>query len=132
MHVLIVQTNSELALLWQRQLEHLGADVVLVQDAAQASDQIETTPFDVVVLDLVLAHGSGLALADLVHLQQPRANVVFVTDTTIFSDGSIFSHSPNARILIKTATPPKDLAAIVFHYGSTRPVRAAHHSWAEG
>jgi hypothetical protein len=49
--------------------------------------------------------------------RQPGAKVIFVTDTTFFSDGSIFRHIPNACAFIRAETPPDDLVAIVEHYG---------------
>ena len=69
------------------------------------------------MLDPVLTEDSALTVADFANFNQPRANVVFVTDTTFFSDGSIFAHCANARAFMETATPPDDLAAIVHHYG---------------
>ncbi|PUB14161.1 response regulator [Yoonia sediminilitoris] len=117
MHVLIVQSNAELGKIWKRHLERLNARVVHVETGQHALALVQSDSFDVVVIDLVLKEGSPLTVADFVQFRQPRANVVFVTDTTFFSDGSIFSHSANARALIETATPPADLAAIVHHYG---------------
>ncbi|WP_296424815.1 response regulator [Yoonia sp.] len=124
MRVLIVQSNANLGELWKRHLERLDANVVLVQTGARALNLIETTVFDVIVLDLVLREGSALTVADLAQFRQPDANVVFVTDTTFFSDGSIFRHSANARAFIETTTPAKDLAEIVHHYGSVTHARA--------
>ncbi|MEL6681555.1 MAG: response regulator [Pseudomonadota bacterium] len=118
MRVLIVQSNRNLGLLWQRHLERLDSDVTLVHNGEQALNQIEAMVFDVIVLDLVLTQGSALTVADFAQFRQPQANVVFVTDTTFFSDGSIFNHSANARAFIQTATPPRDLAEIVHYYGS--------------
>ncbi len=132
MRALIVQSNPSLGRVWQRYLEPLDVDVTLVHTGERALNLIETTLFDVVVLDLVLSDGSALAVADLAQFRQPDANVVFVTDTTFFSDGSIFCHSANARAFMKTTTPPSDLAAIVHYYGSTTPAREARHSLAEG
>ena len=40
----------------------------------------------------------------------------FVTNTTFFSDGSIFAHAQNARAFLQSNTPPEDLAAMVVHY----------------
>lgn len=125
MRVLIVQSNANLGQLWKRHLERLDADVVHVETGARALNLIESQEFEVIVLDLVLSEGSALTVADFAQFRQPDANVVFVTDTTFFSDGSIFNHSANARAFIETATPPKDLAAIVHHYGSASPARAA-------
>mgnify|MGYP001801318901 FL=1 len=125
MRVLIVQSNKNLGLLWQRHLERLDATVDLVNTGDAALNQIDAQLFDVIVLDLVLKEGSALTVADFAQFRQPHANVVFVTDTTFFSDGSIFNHSANARAFIQTAPPPRDLAAIVHHYGSTSPGHAA-------
>ena len=126
MRVLIVQSNQHLGQLWKRHLERLEAVVDHVQTGEAALELIETEALDVIVLDLVLSEGSALAVADFAQFRQPHANVVFVTDTTFFSDGSIFHHSANARAFIETATPPDDLAAIVEHYGSPSPARAVH------
>ena len=125
MRVLIVQSNANLGVLWQRHLERLHADVVVVPTGEEALKQIEEVTLDVIVLDLVLEEGSALTVADFAQFRQPDANVVFVTDTTFFSDGSIFNHSANARAFIETATPPNDLAAIVHHYGSASLGREA-------
>ncbi|MEY1554084.1 response regulator [Yoonia sp. R2331] len=130
MHVLIVQSNAQLGSLWQRHLERLGMSVVLATSGSDAVQIIEDVPFDVIVLDLVLREGSALTVADVANFRQPDANVVFVTDTTFFSDGSIFAHSANARAFVEKATPPADLAAIVEHYGhsASRDREALHSS----
>ncbi len=125
MHVLIVQSDAGLGLLWQTHLERLDAQVTQVVTGEAAFSAIENTRFDVILLDLMLSEGSALAVADLAQFRQPDVNVVFVTDTTFFSDGSIFNHSANARAFVQTATPPEDLAAIVYHYGSVNRARAA-------
>lgn len=117
MRVLIVQSNTDLGEVWQRHLERLLATVTIAQTGSEALRLLQEQSFDVIVLDLVLSEGSALTVADFANFNHPRANVVFVTDTTFFSDGSIFSHSANARAFVETATPPSDLAAIVHHYG---------------
>lgn len=117
MRTLIVQSNYALGQVWARHLERLGSLVQHVSTGEEAIDAIQDMHFDVIVLDLVLSQGSALAVADYANFSCPNANVVFVTDTTFFSDGSIFVHSSNARAFIECATPPKDLAAIVLHYG---------------
>ncbi len=76
--------------------------------------------FDIIVLDLVLEDGSALAVADFASYRRPEARVIFVTNTTFFSDGSIFAHSPNACAFVQSETPPEDLAAMVEHYASGR------------
>ena len=123
MRVLITQSSPILGQLWKRHLERLQAKVVLVQTGEEALLAINEEELDVIVLDLVLREGSALTVADFAQFRQPAANVVFVTDTTFFSDGSIFRHCTNARAFMQTTTPPGDLAAIVHHYGSPIPYR---------
>ena len=132
MRVLIVQSNANLGELWQRHLERLGAEVVCAVSEAEAISALEKSEFEVIVLDLVLSDGSALSVADVAYFRQPRANVIFVTDTTFFSDGSIFKHSANARAFIQSTTPPQDLAAIVEHYGQIIPADGALESLGSG
>jgi DNA-binding NtrC family response regulator len=129
---MIVQRNVSLGGLWKRHLERLKVDVTLVHSEASALLALDTCLFDVILLDVVLKEGSALAVSDLAQFRQPNANVVFVTDTTFFSDGSIFNHCANARAFIKTATPPQDVAAIVHHYGINHHGHEAHHTLVEG
>ena len=117
MDVLIVESSAELAQLWQRHLLRQGADVTIASSGDDAVAQVTDRSFDVIILDLVLAKGSALAVADYVQFRQPESWVIFVTDTTFFSDGSIFALCGNARALVQSSTPPEDLVAMVEHYG---------------
>lgn len=126
MKCLIVESNEALGQLWTKHLIRLNVEVTLATTGERALNLIQSHAFDVIVLDLVLDEGSALAVADFAQFRQPEANVVFVTDTTFFSDGSIFRHSANARAFIESATPPDDLAAIVQHYGHISPARGGH------
>ncbi len=120
MKVLIVESNPDLGGLWQRHLQRQGADVSLVQTQEAAILALYGTDFEIIVLDLVLADGSALAVADFASYRRPDARVIFVTNTTFFSDGSIFAHSPNACAYVQSETPPEDLVAIVEHYAASR------------
>jgi DNA-binding response OmpR family regulator len=118
MQILIVETDSGLAGMWSRHLERLGCEVEIAvsQEAAVAS--LQQRPVDVIVLDLMLERGSAFAVADFASYRRPEARVVFVTRSTFFSDGSIFSLVPNACGFFRIDTPPEDLAAIVRHYAA--------------
>ncbi|MFT7597077.1 MAG: DNA-binding NtrC family response regulator [Paracoccaceae bacterium] len=120
MNVLIVESKPELGLLWRRHLERLGADVTLVHSQEAAILALYGTDFEIIVLDLVLDQGSALAVADFASYRRPEARVIFVTNTSFFSDGSIFAHSPNACAYVQSETPPEDLAAMVEHYAALR------------
>lgn len=132
MQALIVQSNESLGKLWQRHLERLGVTVALAQTGTAALHSIQSCKFDVIVLDLVLSDDSALTVADFAQFRLPQANVIFVTDTTFFSDGSIFSIAANARAFIKSNTAPSDLAAIVEHYGNPSPARAVRPNLVPG
>ncbi len=78
---------------------------------------LRTASADVIVLDLLLAEGSAFAVADFASYRQPKAKIVFVTRSSFFSDGSLFSHIPNTAAVLQEQTPPTDLAAIVAYHG---------------
>lgn len=118
MNVLIVESRAELGDLWKRHLERQGMQVALATSQEAATDYIAAHPTEIIILDLVLEEGSALAVADYANYRQPEARVIFVTNTTFFSDGSIFAHSANARAFVPMGTPPEDLAAMVEHYGA--------------
>ncbi|MCX7558631.1 response regulator [Sulfitobacter sp. F26204] len=118
MKVLIVESRPELGALWQRHLRRQGMDVAAVTTQEAATAYIADRTVDIVILDLVLANGSALAVSDYAHYRQPNARVIFVTNTSFFSDGSIFWHAANARAFLPSGTPPDDLAAMVEHYAA--------------
>jgi DNA-binding response OmpR family regulator len=118
MQVLIVEAESGLAGVWSRHLERLGCTVQVAATQEAAVTALQQRSVDVIVLDLTLADGSAFAVADFASYRRPAARVVFVTRSTFFSDGSIFSHVPNACGFFRIDTPPEDLAAIVRHYAA--------------
>jgi len=117
MKVLIVQSNPDLGSLWQNHMQRQGMTVSLTTDQTGAVHALNTQGFDVIILDLVLEKGSALAVADLASYRYPEAKVIFVTNTSFFSDGSIFELSANACAHLQSDIPPEDLAAMVEHIG---------------
>jgi len=120
MHVLIVESNASLGLIWARHLERRGCDVVLScgQRVAIETLQDDGITIDIIILDLILQDGSAFAVADFASYRQPNAKIIFVTDTSFFSDGSIFQHIPNACVMMPSEVTPDDLTALVEHYGN--------------
>jgi CheY-like chemotaxis protein len=90
MRVLIVQSKPELGTLWRRHLERLDGTVTVVETGDAALILLQDQYFDVIALDLVLREGSALTVADFANFNQPRANIVFVTDTTFFQTVPFF------------------------------------------
>lgn len=123
MHVLIVESRVELGALWRRHLVRLGARVTLAKDQDSAIAHLQDDEFQIIILDLVLDEGSALAVADYASFRQPDTRVIFVTNTSFFSDGSIFRHCANACAFLPSATPPADLAAMVEHYAAQSQIR---------
>ncbi len=117
MNVLIVESDAALAAVWCRHLERGLARVSIACDQDHAIEHLQNSAPDVIVLDLFLDAGSAIAVADYASYRRPEAKVVFVTNTTFFSDGSIFNHIPNACAYLQSGTAPEDLTAIVEHYG---------------
>ena len=117
MKVLIVESDPDLGRLWQRHLMRHGMDVRVETGQARAVLVLQVWPVDVIVLNLVLAEGSALAVADYACYRHPEAHVIFVNNTSFFSDGSIFKLCANARAYVQSSTPPEDLAAMVAYYG---------------
>jgi len=118
MNVLIVESDAGLAHLWAGHLERCGMQVAVALDQDAAIRHLEAHAPDILILDLVLDGGSALAVSDLASYRHPDARVIFVTNTTFFSDGSIFAHARNACAFVQTTTPPDDLAAMVEHYAA--------------
>ncbi|MBT6190228.1 MAG: response regulator [Tateyamaria sp.] len=116
MSVLIVESRPELGRLWKRHLERQGKTVDLVSGEEEAIAYLSEHDTDMIVLDLVLEDGSALTVSDFANYRRPNARVIFVTDTTFFSDGSIFNHASNACAFVPSGTPPDDLAAMVDYY----------------
>lgn len=120
MDVLIVESREELGVVWQKHLQRQGASVRLVHAQDNACDEIVARSPNVIILDLVLTEGSALAISDFASYRAPEARVIFVTDTSFFSDGSIFNLASNACAFVQSNTPPEDLAAIVEHYAAMK------------
>ncbi|MEM8576104.1 MAG: response regulator [Pseudomonadota bacterium] len=117
MRVLIVESEYDLANIWRRHLERLGMIVARACCQDDAIAYLSSNDTDVLILNLVLEEGSALSVADYASYRLPDAPIIFVTNTSFFSDGSIFNYAPNACAFVQSATPPEDIAAMVEHYG---------------
>lgn len=118
MKALIVESKRELGQIWASHLERQGIATTLTEDESPAIAHLQDHATDVLIVDLVLDHGSALAVADFARFRQPQARVIFVTNTSFFSDGSIFQLCPNACAFIQSDSPPEDIAALAHHHAS--------------
>lgn len=118
MKVLIVENDADLARVWRRHLERMGAIVSHAVSQDDAIDVLQSEEIDVIVLDIVLTDGSAFAVADFASYRSPETRIVVVSKSTFFSDGSIFGLLPNTAAFLQAGTAPDDLAAIVEHHGN--------------
>jgi len=118
MQVLIVESNANLAALWQRPLSAWGHGVTIATGQLDAVRHLSTHDFEAIILDLKLTEGSAMAVADFANYRQPQAHIIAVTSDRCFSDGSIFAHLGNARVLLPRATSPDDLGKMVEYYAA--------------
>lgn len=118
MRILIVESDADLGALWQRHIERFGWPVLRVETQAAAIEYLRAGDIGIIILDLVLEDGSAFAVADFASYRQPGAKVIFVTNTSFFSDGSIFTLMQNAASFLPTQTQPEDLAVLVDYYAS--------------
>jgi len=118
MRVLIVKESPRVARLWRSHLLRQGHQVYLACSQAKAVQLLRENLVDIIVLDLMMGSGSAFAVADFSAYRQPDTKVIFVTNSTFFSDGSIFQHIPNACAVMPSEVQPEDLGALVEHYGA--------------
>lgn len=117
MQVLIVESSPELGKIWKRHLERQGVEVVLASGQREAIKYLLQFAPDLIVLDLILEEGSAFAIADYANYRHPETRVIFTTNVSFFSDGSIFQHVANACAFLPKRVDPEDLSAMVAHYG---------------
>ncbi len=118
MRALIVESKGALARLWADHLTRNGIGVDIAHNIDEATALMLEKPYQILVVDLMLDDQSALAVADFASYRHPAAQVIFVTNTSFFSDGSIFQHCANACAFVQSDTPPEDLVAMVAHFGA--------------
>lgn len=117
MRVLIVEGNRDLANIWARFLARQGVTCTLAGNAAEAYTALRGGGFEALVLDMELAGGEAIAVADFATYRNPDLPIIAVTARGFFSDGAIFQLVPNARGLLRSPLRLDDMAALIEHYG---------------
>jgi putative nucleotidyltransferase with HDIG domain len=77
--ILIVDDEAPVRSMMGSTLERLGYDVQSAASGHAAMEIMERNTFDLVLADIVMEDGSGIALLDRVHGRQPQLPVVMVT-----------------------------------------------------
>ena len=98
MDVLIVESQPDLGGLWKACLERRGMQVILAGNQTQAFGALSAQDFDMIILDLILADGQALAIADYASYRRPDARIIFVPTRRSFRTVRFFS-------LVQTPVP---------------------------
>lgn len=125
MRVLIVEHNADLGRIWTRFLARRGVEAELATSQAEAIKALRFNDYDALVLQLVLPDGGAIAISDYATYRNPNVPIITVTNSSFFSDGSIFELIPNARSMMSTPLRPDDLAAVLEHFGRAREPASA-------
>jgi putative nucleotidyltransferase with HDIG domain len=77
--ILVVDDEAHVRAMIGATLELQGYDVQLVSSGREAQETLERNAFDLVLTDIVMQDGNGIALLDRIRAQQPSLPVVMVT-----------------------------------------------------
>jgi CheY-like chemotaxis protein len=80
MRILIVEDNAAVRRLIARLVAPLGAEIAECADGLEAVDACEARPPDVVLMDIAMPRGDGLAATAAITAAYPSALVVIVTN----------------------------------------------------
>src|SRR6201998_3112755 len=77
--VLVVDDEAPVRSMIGASLERQGYEVFLANSGSQAMELLEQNPFDLVLTDIVMQDGNGIALLERIHVEQPHLPVVMVS-----------------------------------------------------
>ena len=99
-----------------------GFSLLEAEDEFEAIALLSHTTPDVLMINLGLASGSPLAVADYAAYKHPDARVIYEMGEGMrgFADGSVFALSANAHGCVTPSMRPEDMAAVVAHHATAR------------
>jgi putative nucleotidyltransferase with HDIG domain len=77
--ILVVDDEAHVRSMIAATLERQGYDVQIAGGGHEASETLDRNAFDLVLTDIVMQDGGGIALLERMHAQQPNLPVVMVT-----------------------------------------------------
>ena len=77
--ILVVDDEPHVRSMIAATLERQGYDVQIAGGGHEASEMLDRNAFDLVLTDIVMQDGGGIALLERMHAQQPNLPVVMVT-----------------------------------------------------
>lgn len=105
MRILLAEDERTISRLIKQVLANAGHEVIGVQSAAEAVDYLESSSFDLVLLDLNLADGDGMrVVAALEDHTGPKPPVVLMT-----GEGTLDQNDPRTRRVARVLPKPFEL-----------------------
>jgi len=77
--ILVVDDEAQVRIMIGATLERQGYDVQLAASSHEALDAVQQNNFELVLTDIVMQDGNGIALLERIHEQQPYLPVIMVT-----------------------------------------------------
>jgi putative nucleotidyltransferase with HDIG domain len=77
--ILVVDDEAQVRIMIGATLERQGYQVELAANSGEALDALELNTFELVLTDIVMQGGNGIALLERVHERQPHLPVIMVT-----------------------------------------------------
>ncbi len=85
-NLLVVDDEGDIRHLYAAELEDEGHSVVTCGTSKEATEQLRSQPFDLVILDIQLDHESGLELLQLIAREQENTPVILCTAYSCYKD----------------------------------------------
>ncbi len=112
--ILIVEDYESLQVIYSTVLKHAGHEVVVVNDGFMALEQLKESQFDLILLDLLLPHMSGIEfLQALDRKKYPKLKVIVCSN---FTSPKLIQAANNlgaAHHLTKSNLSPQEVADMV-------------------
>jgi len=86
MHVLLVEDDVRISRVVQRALSEVGHDVDVAHDGAEGLARAEDTPYDLLVLDVMLPERDGFSIARELRRQRQRTPILMLTARDAVAD----------------------------------------------
>jgi len=77
--ILVVDDEAHVRSMIAATLERQGYDIVLASGGREAVDSLDNGSFELILTDIVMQEGNGLALLERIHEQNPNLPVIMVT-----------------------------------------------------
>jgi len=77
--ILVVDDEAQVRIMIGATLERQGYQVELASSSSEALDALELNTFELVLTDIVMQGGNGIALLEHIHQKQPHLPVIMVT-----------------------------------------------------